>query len=223
MDVFEQLKQEITHFDTCFTLLDAADREVRDILTDVQARIGRDKAAHAERVKALTAQSVNPSRSVVLRELSARELEQIKGQTFSPSEAETAAFNTSMDAAREALREAARARGRIDDLFAAAKEELKKLRTAAHTGRDPMISERVLNSKWDAFQDLIAERDEGGISPPTPAAGADSEHRGDKWVWDENGTLRKVGGGTDERQEGAVLPGVCGKWERDESGCFRRV
>lgn len=84
MDVFNQLKQTIQDFDVCWTLLEAARKETGDIMAAVLERIEGDKAAHAERVESLTAQSMNQAAPVVLRDLAARELEQIKGRTFGP-------------------------------------------------------------------------------------------------------------------------------------------
>lgn len=156
MDVFTQLKQTISDFDMCWNLLEAAEREMMDIIYAVSDRIERDKAAHAERVENLTAQSVNQASKAILRELAARELEQIQGRTFGPSESETAAFNSSMNGAQAALLEVKKTRTKLNELFEAAKVELRTMREEAYKNhsRDPLLSERVIKSRWEAFNRL---------------------------------------------------------------------
>ena len=62
MDIFSQVKQGIEDFGMCWNAFDAADEEARKVIAVVGERIERDKAAHAERIEALTAQSLDPAR-----------------------------------------------------------------------------------------------------------------------------------------------------------------
>ena len=92
MDVFDQVKQAVDDFNLYWKGFSATEQEVKDITAAVEERIRRDKAAHAERVETLTAQSEDPARPEILRKLARKELERIQGYTFGPSEDETAAF-----------------------------------------------------------------------------------------------------------------------------------
>lgn len=162
MDVFDQLKQAIQDFGVCWSLLEAADRETRDIVAAVLERIEGDKAAHAERVESLTAQNMNQATPVILRDLAARELEQIKGHTFGPSEAEKAAFNSSMEGAQAALQEAAKIKIRLDGLFEAAKVELQTMKAGAYKNhsRDTLLYRGILERRWEEFNILSGDTNE---------------------------------------------------------------
>lgn len=162
MDVFDQLKQTIQDFDVCWTLLEAARKESGDIMAAVLERIEGDKAAHAERVESLTAQSMNQAAPVVLRDLAARELEQIKGRTFGPTEAEKAAFNSSMGGAQAALQEAAKTKIRLDELFEAAKVELRTMKANAYKehSRDTLLYRGILERRWEEFNILSGDTNE---------------------------------------------------------------
>ena len=159
MDIFAQLRQSIEDFGMYWKAFDAADEEARKVVSAVGERIERDKAAHAERVEALTAQSQDPARPEVLRKLAVRELEQMKGRTFGPSEDETAAFYSTLSDAQAALHEAAKAKSKLEELFEAAKVELRKMRTEAYENntRDTILSERRIESRREDFDRLSEE------------------------------------------------------------------
>ena len=140
----------------CWNAFDAADEEARKVIAVVGERIERDKAAHVERVETLTAQSIDLGRPKVLRKLDARELEQMKGRTFGPSEDETAAFYSTLSDAQTALREAAKAKTNLEELFEAAKVELRKMRNEAYENntRNTILSKRRIESRREEFDRL---------------------------------------------------------------------
>lgn len=154
MDVFDQVKQAVDDFNLYWKGFSATEQEVKDITAAVEERIGRDKAAHAERVETLTAQSLDPARPEILRKLAGKELERIQGRTFGPSEDETAAFNSAMNDAYTALREVQKTETKLQGLFEAAKDELQAMKNGTYVNRDPLLSRRALAGRREVFDRL---------------------------------------------------------------------
>ena len=154
MDVFDQVKQAVDDFNLYWDGFSTTEREVIDVINAVEERIGRDKAAHAERVETLTAQREDPARPEILRKLAGKELERIQGRTFGPSEDETAAFNAAMNDAYTALREVQKTETKLQGLFEAAKDELQAMKNGTYVNRDPLLSKRALAGRQEAFDRL---------------------------------------------------------------------
>lgn len=151
MDIFDQVKQAVDDFDLCWSGFDATEQEVKAVTAAVEEKIGADKAAHAERVETLTAQSQDLARPEILRKLAGKELERIQGRTFGPSEDETAAFDTAVNEAHDALREVQKTGTRLQELIEAAKNELKAIKNRTYLKRDPLLSKGVLERRWEEF------------------------------------------------------------------------
>lgn len=154
MDVFDQVKQAVDDFDLYWKGFSATEQEIEDITAAVEERIRRDKAAHAERVETLTAQSEDPARPAILRKLAEKELERIQGRTFGPSEDETAAFNAAMNDAYTALQEVQKTETKLQGLFEAAKNELQAMKNGTYINRDPLLSKRALIGRRETFDRL---------------------------------------------------------------------
>lgn len=154
MDVFDQVKQAVDDFNLYWKGFSATKQEVKDITAAVEERIRRDKAAHAERVETLTAQSLDPARPEILRKLTGKELERIQGRTFGPSEDETAAFNAAMNDAYTALQEVQKAETKLQGFFEAAKNELQAMKNRTYVNCDPLLSRRALAGIREAFDRL---------------------------------------------------------------------
>ena len=161
MDIFSQVRQGIDDFGMCWNAFDAADEEARKVVAAVGERIERDKAAHVEQVETLTAQSMDQTRPEVLRKLAVRELEQMKGRTFGPSEDETAAFYSTLSDAQAALHEAAKAKAKLEELFEAAKVELRRMKAKAYeeNARDTNLAKRWIESRREDFDRLSEKSD----------------------------------------------------------------
>ena len=161
MDIFSQVKQGIEDFGMCWNAFDAADEEARKVIAVVGERIERDQAAHIERVETLTAQSLDPARPEILRKLALRELDQMKGRTFGPSEDEIAAFYSALSDEQAALQEATKVKAKLEELFEAAKVELRKMRTEAYENntRDTNLAKRWIESRREDFDRLSETSD----------------------------------------------------------------
>ena len=78
MDIFDQVKQAVDDFDLYWDGFSTTEREAIGVINAVEERIRRDKAAYAERVETLTAQSLDPARPEILRKLAGKELDRLQ-------------------------------------------------------------------------------------------------------------------------------------------------
>lgn len=154
MDVFDQVKQAVDDFNLYWNGFSATEQEVKDITAAVEERIMRDKAAHTELVKTLTAQSEDPARPEILRKLAGKELERIQGCTFGPSEDETAAFNAAMSEAHAALREVGKTATKLQELLDTAKKGLQAIKNSTYQKYDPTLSRSSLERRRADFKSL---------------------------------------------------------------------
>lgn len=143
MSIFDQLTQAVADYDILWTAFRESAQRAADVTKATAARIAADRAQVDERTATLTAQSRDPARPPVVRQLAQQELSRLQGHTFEPSPTEIAAFDAAMRDARDALR----------DLFAEANKALSALRagTLGDQSRDVELAERRLDGEIRSF------------------------------------------------------------------------
>ena len=143
MSIFDQLTQAVADYDILWTAFRESAQRAADVTKATAARIAADRAQVDERTATLTAQSRDPARPPVVRQLAQQALSRLQGHTFEPSPTEIAAFDAAMRDARDALR----------DLFAEANKALSALRagTLGDQSRDVELAERRLDGEIRSF------------------------------------------------------------------------
>ncbi len=166
MNIFEQLTQAVADHETCWTAFKSAKQQGRDITAAVAARIAADRAQVDERTATLTAQSRDIARPEVVRKLAVQELDHLQERTFEPTADETAAFATAMEDAKAALLDFVATKGKLQELFGEANQQLKMLRasTLGDGSRDDELARRHLDGEQKAFDRLGKTGRPGGMS-----------------------------------------------------------
>lgn len=153
MRIFAQVEQTVADYDVLWVEVRSKQQQAADITSTVASRLAADRSHADERTATLTAQSKDPARPEIVRRLAQQELERLQERRFEPTEAEIAAFDTAVQDARDALRDARAVRQQLRELFAAADKELSALRgsTLGDQVRDIGLAERHIEGAQQAF------------------------------------------------------------------------
>lgn len=115
-------------------------REGLDTMKQITAaagqRIESEREAAADRITALEERSGDPERPEAVRRLALRELEQVRGQSFTLSEDEREAFAAVLEEVETAQRDAGQVQRKLMDALREARAELDRIRKAAYSIKD---------------------------------------------------------------------------------------
>lgn len=127
---------------------------MKEITAAAHQRIESEREAAADRIIALEKRSEDLGRPDAVRRLAMRELEQVREQTFTPSEEEREAFAAVLEEVETAQRDAGQVQRELLDVLREAREELNRIKKAAYSIGDgggdlSLIRKWTENAKGD--------------------------------------------------------------------------
>ncbi len=154
MSVFTQVEQTVSDYNILWEAFRESAQQAADVTAAVAARIAADRDQVDERTATLTAQSRDPARPPVVRQLAQQELDRLQEHIFEPTSDETAAFAAVMETAEAALRDFVATKRKLRDLFEQASGELKTMRanTLGDGSRDAELARRHLDGEQCSFE-----------------------------------------------------------------------
>lgn len=163
MSIFIQVEQAVSDYNVLWAAFHESAQRAADVTTAVADRIAADRGQADERTATLTAQSRDPARPPVVRQLAQRELDRLQKRTFEPTADEAAAFAAATEDAQAALRDFVSVKEKLRILFGEANQQLKTMRsdTLGDSSRDDELARRHLASEQRAF-DLLGKTGRSG-------------------------------------------------------------
>lgn len=163
MSIFIQVEQAVSDYNVLWAAFHESAQRAADVTTAVADRIAADRGQADERTATLTAQSRDPARPPVVRQLAQRELDRLQERTFEPTADEAAAFAAATEDAQAALRDFVSVKEKLRILFGEANQQLKTMRadTLGDGSRDDELARRHLASEQRAF-DLLGKTGRSG-------------------------------------------------------------
>lgn len=129
-------------------------KEQKNLLCAIQARIESERRRAADRAAELRAIIADQRRSETVRSLAQKELAELESAKYGPTEAEREAFAATTAAAKQALADLHRSYAALREALTAARAELETIRKDSLGSTDLELMARWIESEQAAFEML---------------------------------------------------------------------
>lgn len=138
-------------------------KEQKDILSAICDRINRDQERVKSRMEELRAALADSGRSITIRGLAQKEMQELSAVVYSPTPDELEAFWTVTENAEQAIKDLRATGAALKEALGAATKELEKIRKETVGTADMELMQKWVESEKQKFEKVGGNKSKGGV------------------------------------------------------------